>query len=124
MNIIVIPKRKMLRMQGETVQPEPISLPNIVAAPAATMFIGILPFGPDAGRPLQPAPGMVYIATDTEIFYVCFIAGNWTTLTQGKILRTIDILTSTVALTGGGGKATRIETMLTGTVVLSLGSYP
>jgi len=42
----------------------------------------------------------------------------------GKASKTETAITATVALTGGGGQALKTETAITASVVLGLGSYP
>jgi hypothetical protein len=35
-------------------------------------------FGLDAAKPAAPAAGDIWLATDTDILYVCYVAGTWT----------------------------------------------
>lgn len=33
--------------------------------------------GADADKPARPKPGDIYVANDTNIIYVCYVAGSW-----------------------------------------------
>lgn len=40
--------------------------------------VGCLAKGADASKTPTPTVGMVYVATDTTKFYVCFVDNSWT----------------------------------------------
>lgn len=42
--------------------------------------------GLDADKPASPKPGNQYLATDTEIVYICFTAGTWVNLDDLEIV--------------------------------------
>ncbi len=47
---------------------------------ASQKFLGLV--GLDAAKSATPSPGNVYIATDTDMVYVCFVANTWETFNR------------------------------------------
>jgi hypothetical protein len=56
--------------------------------------------GLDAGKPASPGAGQAYVATDTAIFYICFVAGSWTAVSILYLLLSGGTMTGAIDMDG------------------------
>lgn len=66
----------------------PVSIANGNLIDADTVLrtlsaLGYVVSGADASKAAVPAVGQVYIATDTRVLYICYVAGTWTAVSDG-----------------------------------------